>query len=196
MGKSDPTWDDLVGLGCEDHEYAYDIVKAYGGIPPGTDATVAPTDVLIASVNLLTNQSAIIISRFGLDDEHRDNIPFPELANNPDERYKQLATTMVTKWPSGYLNCTYDDVIVYAENEAGTHPALDSWWMFWMDRSGRCGVARILKRYWPTVDMAKFKAAHKAHLIGCYEAWGRNEYGLEVPIIHDIPGQFSNINYP
>lgn len=185
-----PTWGDLEA-GLDEHEFGYDIVRQYGGIPPKCYITYGPSEPIIAIMPILKNLSAVLISRYGLNNRHRD-FPFPWLSTDLPARYKAIADSSVR---NDVLRCTIDDVVIYGELK-GDKPAWDSFLMFWMDRSGKCSLARVMKSDHPDVTLEQFKAAHIEELKSSYaDGWKFNDE-LDAAIITDIPGHFTSIQYP
>lgn len=185
-----PTWGELEA-GLDEHEFGYDVVRLYGGIPPKCYIVYGPSEPLIDIIPILKNLSAVLISRYGLNARGRD-FPFPWLANDLPARYKAIADTSIR---TDLLRCNHDDVVIYGELK-GDQPAWDSFLMLWMDRSGKCSLARVMKDDHPEVTLEQFKATHIQHLKESYaDGWKFNDE-LAEPIITDIPGSFTRIQYP
>jgi hypothetical protein len=188
MTRTATSWEDLLGYKVEEHGSGYDVMKEYGGIPASCDIERCSGDPLVEAVILTVKRSAVLISRFGFDQRE---VPFAEI-DDPVERYKAIADTLVK---DNVLHCSHDDVIVYGDLP-GNLSEWDSFVMCWMDRSGKCSVARIQKKYWPTLTLEEFKAFHIDYLRQIYAGgWIHNDEFPEA-IITEIPGEFAEIQYP
>jgi hypothetical protein len=174
----------------EQIESGYDVIRECGGIPQSCYIERCDGGPLVLLARILHKKSAVMISRFGLTDRGEEQ-PYPEITDL-SKRYEAIAATLVK---DGVLECTVDDVIVYGYLQ-GDQPVYDSFVMLWMDRSGKCSVARVMADHWPTVNMEQFKAFHLNYLRETYQGgWVHNDETPEA-IITEIPGEFNSIRYP